>query len=104
MWTSQIQQAAGGTRPTPRLKSPKLDRSGGAGGADAGVLTAPMQGTIVKLHVKAGDRVEAGDRVCILEAMKMENEVKSPIDGEIVDLKVRAGDTVTPGAIIAVIR
>ncbi|MDH5372275.1 MAG: acetyl-CoA carboxylase biotin carboxylase subunit [Acidimicrobiia bacterium] len=104
MWTSQIQQAAGGTRPTPRLKSPKLDRGGGAGGADAGVLTAPMQGTIVKLHVKAGDRVEAGDPVCILEAMKMENEVKAPIDGEIVDLKVRSGDTVTPGAIIAVIR
>jgi biotin carboxyl carrier protein len=105
MWTSQIQPAAGGTRAAPRRKSPKLEgRTGGAGGTDAGVLTAPMQGTIVKLHVKAGDRVEAGDPVCILEAMKMENEVKAPIDGEIVDLKVRAGDTITPGSIIAVIR
>ena len=63
-----------------------------------------MQGTIVKLHVKAGDHVEAGDPVCILEAMKMENEVKAPIAGEVVDMKVRAGDTVTPGSIIAVIR
>ena len=105
MWTSQIQPAAGGTRPAPRRKSPSLGRgSGNAGGADAGVLTAPMQGTIVKLHVKAGEHVEAGDPVCILEAMKMENEVKAPIAGEVVDLKVRAGDTVTPGAIIAVIR
>ena len=105
MWTSQIQQAAGGTRAVPRRKSPKLERGGGnAGGADAGVLMAPMQGTIVKLHVKAGDRVEAGDPVCILEAMKMENEVKAPVTGEVVDLKVRAGDTVTPGAILAVIR
>ena len=105
MWTSQIQPAAGGTRAAPRRKSPKLEgRTGGAGGTDAGVLTAPMQGTIVKLHVKAGDRVEAGDPVCILEAMKMENEVKAPVGGEVVDLKVRAGDTITPGSIIAVIR
>jgi acetyl-CoA/propionyl-CoA carboxylase biotin carboxyl carrier protein len=105
MWTSQIQPAAGGTRPAPRRKPPKLGGiSGNADAADAGVLTAPMQGTIVKLHVKAGDHVEAGDPVCILEAMKMENEVKAPIAGEIVDMKVRAGDTVTPGSIIAVIR
>jgi acetyl-CoA/propionyl-CoA carboxylase biotin carboxyl carrier protein len=105
MWTSQIQPAAGGTRPAPRRKPPKLGGiSGNADAADAGVLTAPMQGTIVKLHVKAGDHVEAGDPVCILEAMKMENEVKAPIAGEVVDMKVRAGDTVTPGSIIAVIR
>jgi acetyl-CoA/propionyl-CoA carboxylase biotin carboxyl carrier protein len=104
MWTSQIQQAAGGTRAAPRRKPPKLAGSGNAGGAEAGVLTAPMQGTIVKLHVKAGDHVEAGDPVCILEAMKMENEVKAPITGEVVDLKVRAGDTVTSGSIIAVVR
>ncbi|NNC39820.1 MAG: acetyl-CoA carboxylase biotin carboxylase subunit, partial [Acidimicrobiia bacterium] len=97
MWTSQIQPAAGGTRAAPRRKSPTLGRGGGGTGeADAGVLTAPMQGTIVKLHVKAGDHVEAGDPVCILEAMKMENEVKAPIAGEVVDMKVRAGDTVTP--------
>jgi acetyl-CoA/propionyl-CoA carboxylase biotin carboxyl carrier protein len=105
MWTSQIQPAAGGTRAAPRRKPPKLGgRGGAASGADAGVLTAPMQGTIVKLHVKAGDHVEAGDPICILEAMKMENEVKAPVDGEVVDLRVRAGDTITPGAIIAVIR
>ncbi|MDF1596265.1 MAG: acetyl-CoA carboxylase biotin carboxylase subunit [Acidimicrobiia bacterium] len=105
MWTSQIQPAAGGTRAAPRRKPPKLGgRGGSATGADAGVLTAPMQGTIVKLHVKAGDHVEAGDPICILEAMKMENEVRAPVGGEVVDLKVRAGDTVTPGAIIAVIR
>jgi acetyl-CoA/propionyl-CoA carboxylase biotin carboxyl carrier protein len=105
MWTSQIQPAAGGTRAAPRRRSPKLGGIGGnAGGADAGVLTAPMQGTIVKLHVKAGDHVEAGDPVCILEAMKMENEVKAPVTGEVVDMKVRAGDTVTPGSIIAMIR
>jgi acetyl-CoA/propionyl-CoA carboxylase, biotin carboxylase, biotin carboxyl carrier protein len=63
-----------------------------------------MQGTIVKVSVKAGDRVSAGDTICVLEAMKMENEVKAQNDGEVVDLRVQAGDTVTNGEVIAVIR
>jgi acetyl-CoA/propionyl-CoA carboxylase biotin carboxyl carrier protein len=63
-----------------------------------------MQGTIVKVHVKAGDRVEAGEPICVLEAMKMENEVRSPIAGEVVDLRVQPGDTVANGAVIAVVR
>jgi biotin carboxyl carrier protein len=63
-----------------------------------------MQGTIVKVSVKAGDRVSAGTTICVLEAMKMENEVKAQNDGEVVDLRVQAGDTVTNGEVIAVIR
>ena len=68
------------------------------------MVTAPMQGTIVKVHVKAGDKVEANQPICVLEAMKMENEVRSPTAGEVVDLRVQAGDTVSPGAVLAVIR
>ena len=63
-----------------------------------------MQGTIVKVHHPAGSKVSAGDPVCVLEAMKMENEIKAPIDGEIVDLRVQPGDTVANGAVIMVIR
>ncbi len=63
-----------------------------------------MQGTIVKVHQKAGDRVETGDPLFILEAMKMENEIKSPTDGEIVDLRVQSGDKVASGAVLAVVR
>jgi len=40
----------------------------------------------------------------VLEAMKMENEIKAPIDGEIVDLRVQPGDTVTPGAVLMIIK
>ena len=63
-----------------------------------------MQGTIVKVTVVAGDRVQEGTPICVLEAMKMENEVKSPITGEVVELRAQAGDTVTPGQVIAIVR
>ena len=63
-----------------------------------------MQGTIVKVHHSAGDAVTAGEPVCVLEAMKMENEIKAPNDGEIVDLRIQPGDTVTAGAVLMVIR
>jgi biotin carboxyl carrier protein len=63
-----------------------------------------MQGTIVKVHVKAGETVRAGDPICVLEAMKMENEVVSPTDGDVVDLRVEPGDTVAPGQVIAIVK
>ncbi len=86
-----------------RRRPPKLAPSGG-GVAHDGVVTAPMQGTIVKVSVRAGEAVREGDPICVLEAMKMENEVKSPADGEVIDLRVEAGDTVTSGQVIAVVR
>ena len=94
---------SGGARPAPRRRPPKLERAVGSGDS-AGVVTAPMQGTIVKVYVPAGTAVEAGDPLCVLEAMKMENEIKSPVSGELVDLRVQTGDTVAPGAVLAVVR
>jgi len=94
---------AGGTRAAPRRRAPKLERQAMPAG-NAGIITAPMQGTIVKIHHPAGTAVSAGDPVCVLEAMKMENEIKSPIDGEIVELRVQPGDTVASGAVIMIVR
>ena len=63
-----------------------------------------MQGTIVKVQVSAGDSIKAGESVCVLEAMKMENEVTAPSDGEVVDLRVEPGDTVAAGQVIAIVK
>jgi acetyl-CoA/propionyl-CoA carboxylase biotin carboxyl carrier protein len=87
----------------PRRRPPKLSAAG-LPSANDGVITAPMQGTIVKVRVKAGQTVKAGEPICILEAMKMENEVTSPGPGEVVDLRVEPGDTVAAGQVIAIVK
>jgi biotin carboxyl carrier protein len=62
-----------------------------------------MQGTIVKVMVEAGQAVKAGDVVCVLEAMKMENSILAHADGTVAELKVSAGQSVEAGATLAVI-
>lgn len=68
-----------------------------AAAAPAGSITveAPMPGKVLSVNVKAGDKVEAGDVLLILEAMKMQNEIMAPEDGTVSDVRVSAGDTVT---------
>jgi acetyl-CoA/propionyl-CoA carboxylase, biotin carboxylase, biotin carboxyl carrier protein len=68
-----------------------------------GEIRAPMQGTIVKVLVEKGQPIEAGDVVCILEAMKMENHIASTREGEISELPIRPGQVVETGALLAVI-
>ena len=99
MWFPEGQLAGG----APSRRPPRLASSGGPG-EDGGIVTAPMQGAIVKVPVKAGQTIHEGDTICILEAMKMENEIKAPVGGDLVDLRIQAGDTVTAGAVLAVIR
>ena len=86
-----------------RRRPPKLSATGQTEASD-GVVTAPMQGTIVKVHVKAGETVKLGAPLCVLEAMKMENEVVAPADGDVVDLRVEPGDTVAVGQVIAIVK
>jgi biotin carboxyl carrier protein len=57
-------------------------------------ITAPMPGKIISLKVSTGQQVQAGDVVLILEAMKMEQEIKAPSGGTIAEILVNAGDTV----------
>ncbi|MFE3230265.1 acetyl-CoA carboxylase biotin carboxyl carrier protein subunit, partial [Nocardia sp. NPDC059228] len=81
-------------------KKPKPRKRGGAGaGAASGdAVTAPMQGTVVKVAVEEGQSVEAGDLVVVLEAMKMENPVTAHKAGVITGLAVEAGAAITQGA------
>jgi len=102
-WSEVIAPTTSGQRAAPRRRAPKLSERTGPGN-DEGIVTAPMQGTIVKVHHEAGEAVESGEPVCVLEAMKMENEIKAPTGGEIVDLRVQPGDTVAAGAVLMVIR
>jgi len=67
------------------------------------VIVAPMQGTILRVLVEQDQEIEAGDVVCILEAMKMENAIPAPREGVISELPIRAGQVVQPGQTLAVI-
>ncbi len=73
---------------------------GGVGTADGDALVSPMQGTIVKIVAANGQRVEAGDVVVVLEAMKMEQPLTAPKEGTVSDLTVEVGQTVSAGHVI----
>ena len=62
-----------------------------------GTVTAPMQGTIVKLLVKEGQSVTVNEPVCLLEAMKMESEIRAQRDGTVSEVLVEAGQSVRSG-------
>jgi pyruvate carboxylase subunit B len=55
-----------------------------------------MPGTIVDVKVKVGDKVEPGDGVLVIEAMKMENEIQAPLSGVVISVHVKKGDSVSP--------
>ncbi|MBV8159659.1 MAG: biotin/lipoyl-binding protein [Acidimicrobiia bacterium] len=90
----------GAARPRPAASSAG---AGAGGAAGAGQVAVPMQGTIVKVLVAQGDTVESGQAVCVLEAMKMENNVNAEKAGTVAEIRVKAGDTVSAGDVVAVI-
>jgi len=85
-------------------KTPKRKGGGGSvSGLTSGSVAVPMQGTIVKVLVEVGDSVEAGQTVCVLEAMKMENAVNATTSGTVTEVRVATGDSVTGGDVVVVI-
>ncbi|HLI00995.1 MAG TPA: biotin/lipoyl-containing protein, partial [Acidimicrobiales bacterium] len=76
---------------------------GAASGSGSGQVIVPMQGTIVRVLVEAGDAVEVGQTICILEAMKMENNIAADVAGTVSEVRVSAGDAVGTGDVVAVI-
>ncbi|MDC5698506.1 ATP-grasp domain-containing protein [Intrasporangium calvum] len=95
----------GGGTSTAKKKAPKRSAGGKGGAAASGdSLTAPMQGTIVKIAVEEGATVAEGDLVIVLEAMKMEQPINAHKSGVLTGLKAAVGETVTSGAVLAEIK
>jgi biotin carboxyl carrier protein len=89
-----------------KIVDPKRLRSGqNSGGHHHGVaqIVAPMPGKVVRVQVEAGAAVEKGAGVVVVEAMKMQNEMKSPHAGVVVSVNVKPGDTVNAGDVLAVL-
>ena len=90
--------AAGGRKP------PKRDRAGGGGAASSSeALPSPLQGTILKVAVAEGAEVSEGDLICVIEAMKMENEITAHRSGKVTSLNVAEGAAIGSGDVIATI-
>jgi acetyl-CoA/propionyl-CoA carboxylase, biotin carboxylase, biotin carboxyl carrier protein len=86
-------------------KPPKRERkAGGGGGASSESLTSPLQGTVFKVVVEQGAEVAEGDLICVIEAMKMENEIAAHRSGKVEELKVTEGAAVSSGDVLAVIK
>jgi acetyl-CoA/propionyl-CoA carboxylase biotin carboxyl carrier protein len=97
--------AGPGSNSTGTRQAPRRERASGAGADGAsGTLVSPLQGTVLKVQVEKGQKVEAGAVVCVIEAMKMENEISAPIAGEVVELDVAEGTAIGAGDKIAVIK
>ena len=88
----------GGAAAAPAKKTRK--RAGGGAKVSGDAVTAPMQGTVVKVAVAEGDTVAAGDLVVVVEAMKMENPVTAHKDGTVTGLSLETGASVSQGAVL----
>ncbi|MEQ3550687.1 acetyl/propionyl/methylcrotonyl-CoA carboxylase subunit alpha [Pseudonocardia nematodicida] len=92
--------AAAGRKAAPR----KRTGSGGGAKVSGDAVTAPMQGTIIKVAVSDGDTVSAGDLIVVLEAMKMENPVTASKDGTVTGLNAEQGASVSQGTVLCEIK
>jgi len=77
--------------------------SSGPSGSGSHEVLAPLPGLILNVLVKVGDNVKAGQKIMIMEAMKMENDINSTRDGKIKAINVHNGDNISEGDILAVI-
>jgi acetyl-CoA/propionyl-CoA carboxylase biotin carboxyl carrier protein len=85
------------------VAKPRRARATSAPAARSGRVTVPMQGTIVKVLVSVGQAVEVGTPLCVLEAMKMENQVNADVAGTVTEIAVAPGQSVAGGDVVVVI-
>jgi acetyl-CoA/propionyl-CoA carboxylase, biotin carboxylase, biotin carboxyl carrier protein len=88
----------------PVKQAPRREKKSGGGGGAPGQLLSPIQGTVLKVAVEQGAEVDEGALICVIEAMKMENEITAPSAGTVEELGVSEGGSVATGDTIAVIK
>ena len=81
--------------------APAAPKAAPAVGGGANKVTAPMPGTILDVKVSVGQSVKKGDVICVLEAMKMENDIPAPCDGVIASINVQKGASVAANDVLA---
>ena len=84
-------------------RSLKARRAHAAGADGPRPIKASMPGRVVRILAQPGDAVEAHQGIVVIEAMKMQNELKSPKDGKVAEIRVKPGDTVAAGDVLAVV-
>ncbi|MBO4752027.1 MAG: acetyl-CoA carboxylase biotin carboxyl carrier protein subunit [Bacteroidales bacterium] len=103
---AEVKQKPTVKRPAPKAAAapaaPAAAPAPAAGGAGTKVTT-PLPGTILDVFVNVGDKVSAGQRVVLLEAMKMENNIECDVAGTVTEVKCRKGDSVLEGDVLIVI-
>jgi len=82
---------------------PSVAKTSSPGSATSGSIKSPLPGVILEVHVKPGDMVKVGQRILVLEAMKMENNIDSDKEGKVIDVKVHKGDSVLEGDVLLII-
>jgi acetyl-CoA/propionyl-CoA carboxylase biotin carboxyl carrier protein len=102
LWLPSAPAAPAAGVPASR-RAPKPRAATSTGGGGDGTITAPMQGTIVKVLVNPGDNVEPGQALLVLEAMKMENHINAESGGTVAEVRVAAGETVGTGDVLVII-
>lgn len=101
--TAAAPVAAAPVAAAPVAAAPAAPAPAAAPVADGTKVTAPMPGTILDIKVAVGDTVKSGQAICVLEAMKMENDVNAPCDGKVLSVNTTKGSAVETGAVLAVI-
>lgn len=103
---SQLRVTVAGREYEATIRNPrkwKRDRAAGAEVEGRQRVTTPMPGKIVLVLMKTGDAVDAGQGIVVVEAMKMQNEIRSPKSGTVERLLVVAGQTVNAGEVVAIV-
>ena len=93
-----VATAAPAAAPAPKAVAPAVKKAAPAAAGEP--VTSPMPGTIINVPVKVGQAVKKGDVLVILEAMKMENEIKAAKDATVVSIAVSKGESVNTGTVL----